>query len=411
MMKNFKADASIRTACTLVAALAATTLSWAGDHDSGNHQPPVRLSIDAPDSGHFQGLTTNTGWSLVMRIEAPDSIALVETPEEPTQPIGRREAIVLTDPDGCLDMRNFPITNAGRPYEDCSGPDETFLEFTTERFDTFDLVDSNTGNFQLRDRLLDEAFVAGALLNKPYLRNTAGAIVAVPRPQTGGNLLDGYGYGPDDDLPGLVVMSNLGAARIFDENFDRTTSVVRNMGGFLNGVSSELRTRRGGSALEATMQIVAGMFEPIAQFDLDVDADGVDYLRRLESGPVEAFQFISPPPNNDAILLDITSSYSPYVVDVRAVLVEGVAPVFIEDKNGDGQFTAADLKRMGYKLQSNEVRLKLVVEFDLAITQTLIGRTCPPPSLLYRDLDGNGRDGAITCSGSGGAARIKRVPL
>ncbi|HCK84586.1 MAG TPA: hypothetical protein DHW63_08740 [Hyphomonadaceae bacterium] len=409
-MKIISAVGFERIACTLIAALIATSTSWAGNLDNDHHRSPVRLSINAPDSGHFEGLTTNTGWSLVLRIEAPGSIALVETPEEPTQPIGRREAIVLTDPDGCLDMRHFPITNAGQPYEDCTGPDETFLEFTTERFDTFDLADSNTGNFQVRDRLLDDAFVAGALLNKPYLRNTAGNVVAVPRPQTGGALHDGFGFGPDDDLPGLVVMSNLGAARVFDENFDRATQVIRNMGGFFNGVSAELRTRRGGSALVASMQIVAGMFEPIAQFDLDVDADGVDYLRRLESGPIESFQFIAPPANNDAVLLDIASSYSPFFVDLRIVLVEGVAPTFIEDKNHDGRFTAADLKRMGHTLQSNEVRLRLVVEFDLPLTQTFSGRTCPPPSLLYRDLDGNGRDGAINCSGSGGAARIKRVP-
>jgi hypothetical protein len=159
------------------------------------------------------------------------------------------------------------------------------------------------------------------------------------------------------------------------------------------------------------MQVVAGMFEPIAQFDLDVDADGVDYLRRLESGPIESFQFVAPPANNDAVLLDITSSYSPYFVDLRIALVEGIAPTYIEDKNHDGRFTAADLKRMGYTLLSNEARLRLVVEFDLPVTATFAGRTCPPPSLLYRDLDGNGRDGAIACSGSGGAARIKRVPL
>jgi hypothetical protein len=93
------------------------------------------------------------------------------------------------------------------------------------------------------------------------------------------------------------------------------------------------------------------------------------------------------------------------------VLVEGVAPTFIEDKNRDGRYTATDLKLMGYRLLSNEVRLRQTVEFDLAVTETVSGRTCPPASLIYRDLDGNGRDGAITCSGSGGAGRIRRVPL
>jgi hypothetical protein len=409
-MELFKAVASARIACTIAVALTCASTSWAGGRDD-DHHPPVRLSIQAPDSGHFQGLTTNAGWSLLLRIETPDSVAIVESAEEPTQPVGRREAIVLTDPDGCLDMRHFPIVNAGQPYESCNGPDELFLEFTTERFDTFDLLDGNTGNFQQRERLVDDAFVSGALLNKPYLRNTAGNIVPVPRPQTGGALLDGYGFGADDDLPGLVVMSNRGAARVFDEDFDRVPRVIRNMGGFVNGVSQELRTRRGGSALTASMQIVAGMFEPIALFDLDVDAADIDYLRRVDSGRVRAFQFLAPPQSSDDILRDITSSYSPYRIDVTIAIVEGIAPTFIEDKNRDGRFSAADLRRMGYRVLSNEVRLKLVVEFDLAITETVSGRTCPPPSLIYRDLDGNGRDGAINCSGSGGAARIRRVPL
>lgn len=381
------------------------------DRDDRDDDPPVRIEVQAPDSGNFRGITTNTGWSLIVRVEAPDAVAIVEAAEEPTQPVGRREAIVLTDPDGCIDMRHFPITHAGVPYEDCVGPDETYLEFTTERFDTFDLADGNTGNFQVRAQLVDDAFASGALLDKPYLRTSSGAIAPVPRPQTGGNLLDGYGFGPDDDMPGLVVMSDYGAARVFDENFDRTRRVIRNMAGFANGVSQELRARKGGPALVVSMQVVAGMFEPIALFDLDVDAANADYLRRLESGPIEARRFATPPIDDDDVLRQITASYSPYPLELRIVVVDGVAPTFIEDMNRDRQFTTADLRRMGFEPLSNEARLRLLVTFDLPVTETITGRTCPPPSLLFRDLDGNGRDGAIACSGSGGAARIRRRPL
>ncbi|MGH8242164.1 MAG: hypothetical protein ACRETY_02305 [Steroidobacteraceae bacterium] len=397
---------------TLMTVLAFAPAAVLADDRYGHRDPPVQVTIQAPQSGHFKGLTTTAGWSLVLRIDTPDSVAIVETPEEPTQPVGRREAIVLTDPDGCLDMRHFPITRFGTPYEDCSGPDETFLEFTTERIDSFDLPDAQTGNFQVRDRLVDDAFAPGALLNKPFLRNTAGAIVEVPRPQTGGVTKDGYGYGPDDDLPGLVIMANIGAARVFDENFYRRLGrVIRNMGGFINSVSQELRTKDGGSALEASMQVLGGMFEPIALFDLDVNADGVDFLRRLESGPVRRFNFLAPPASDDEILAELLFTYGPYELDLRVVIVEGVAPTFIEDRNRDGRYTAADLKRMGFRLLSNEARLKLVQDFDALLTETVSGRTCPPPSLIYRDLDGNGKDGAIACSGSGGAARVRRRPL
>ena len=382
-----------------------------GFANDGDQEPPAYIKIQGPLSGNFKGLTTTTGWSLVLRIEVPDSIAILETPEEPTVPVGKREAIVYKDPDGCLDMRHFPIINAGTPYEDCSGPDESFIEFTTERFDNFDVADGQTGNFQVRDRLVDDLFAPGVLLNKPYLRNTAGSIVAVPRPQTGADLKDGFGYGPDDDLPGLVVMANIGAARAFDENFDAVPGgVIRNMGGFINSVSQELLNNRGGSSITAWMQMIAGMVEPIALVDLDVDAAGVDYLRRLESGPVQAFQFSTPPQNDDDIFFEIVSSYSPFQLELRVVLVEGVAPTFIYDRNHDGRFTSTDLRRMGHKILSNEARVRLVEDFDVVVTQTVTGRTCPPPSLIYRDLDGNGQDGAITCSGSGGATRIRRKP-
>ncbi len=408
-MKTLAAVRAAPISWTIMTALALAPMPGSAGDDS--QQPPARITIQGPGAGNFQGLTTTTGWSLVLRIEVPDSVAIVESPEEPTQPVGRREAIVFSDPDGCLDMRHFPIIRFGIPYQDCAGPDESFIEFTTERFDNFDVADSNTGNFQVRDRLVDDAFAPGAILNKPYLRNTAGNIVAVPRPQTGGALIDGFGYGPDDDLPGLVIMANLGGARVFDENFDRTQGrVIRNMGGFINSVSQELLTRRDGSAVTAWMQVIAGMFEPIALIDLDVDANGIDYLRRLESGPVEAFQFIAPPQDEDDILFDITSSYGPFELDLRVVLVEGIAPTFIHDQNRDGRFTAADLRKMGFTVLSNEARLRLRQDFDLLVTETTAGRTCPPPSLIYRDLDGNGRDGAISCSGTGGAARVRPRP-
>jgi hypothetical protein len=408
-MKSLAAMRSVTTACAITAQ-AALAPSSGFAHDQGD-RPPARISIHAPDSGDFQGLTTTTGWSLMLRIEVPGSVAILESPEEQTMPVGRREAIVFDDPDGCIDMRNFPILNPGTPYEDCSGPDESFIEFTTERFDNFDVADAQTGNFQVRDRLVDDAFAPGVLLNKPYLRNTAGEIVPVPRPQTGDALKDGFGYGPDDDLPGLVVMSNLGAARVFDENFDAAPRrVIRNMGGFINSVSQELLTRRGGSAITAWMQMISGMVEPIALFDLDVDAEGIDYLRRLESGRVRAFKFKSPPQNDDDILFEISSSYSPFRLDMSVVLVEGIAPTFIRDMNRDGRFTAVDLRRMGFKVLSNEARVRLVQDFDVVVTDTISGRTCPPPSLIYRDLDGNGRDGAISCGGSGGAIRLRRKP-
>jgi hypothetical protein len=65
---------------------------------------------------------------------------------------------------------------------------------------------------------------------------------------------------------------------------------------------------------------------------------------------------------------------------------------------------------MGYTLLSNEIVLPIREQFDLSITETVAGRTCPSRNLIFFDLDGNGEDGSVDCSGTGGARRIRRLP-
>ena len=65
---------------------------------------------------------------------------------------------------------------------------------------------------------------------------------------------------------------------------------------------------------------------------------------------------------------------------------------------------------MGYEVLSNQITIPIREQFDLTIAETVAGRTCPSRSLIYTDLDGNGEDGSIQCSGTGGARRIRRNP-
>jgi hypothetical protein len=384
------------------------TAAAAAPGSKGQPAPPavVHLSIESPDAGPGRGPLSLTRWPLVVRLEARKGIALIEASEVDS----RREAVVLSDPDGCIDMRSFKIDPPALPYEDCNGPDETWFEFTSERFNSFDVPDERAGNPVLRAALVDDAYVPDTLLNVAYLLDDRGRIAQLPRPQTGGGLLDGYGYGADDDLPGLVIMADVGGARVFDPDFNLVPGVVRNLAGFVNNVSVELATLRGGPAVTASMHALAGVFEPVALFDLDVAQAGTDFLRRLESGPIESFEFLGEPLDDDALFRELMSTYSPYPIEIRVALVQGAAPAFIRDLDGDGAYTANDLRAMGYTLLSNQASARIVVAIDALITQTSSGRTCPPRSLIFSDLDGNGASGQVACMGSGGAARLRRVP-
>jgi len=344
---------------------------------------------------------------LILRLEATNSPAIIETSEGED---GRREALIIEDPDGCIDMRDFPINDPGIPYESCAGQDELFIEFTSERFDSHDVLDDRTGNFLIREQLVDDAYVEGELLNKPYLRDGSGKVKPLPRPQTGGDLIDGFGYGVDDDLVGLVTMIDLGGARVFDVDFNLVPGVIRNISGFFNTTSVQLLDKHNKTALYASMHALAGLFEPVALFDLDVDDPQIDILRRLESGPIEGFQFDEAPANEDELLEMLVNSYAPVEFVLRAVVVNGVAPEFIYDENNDGNYSAEDVELMGYELLSNSITIGIREQFDLSITETVAGRTCPSRSLVYMDLDGNGKDGGIQCSGTGGARRIRRTP-
>jgi hypothetical protein len=374
---------------------------------AGRGQAPIRLEVVAPAPLNMKGSLQTTRWPLILRLEVSNSPAIIEVSEGED---GRREALIIEDPDDCIDMRDFPINIPGIPYEPCAGQDELYIEFTSERFDSHDVLDDRTGNFLIREQLVDDAYVEGELLNKAYLRDSSGKVKPLPRPQTGGDLIDGFGYGVDDDLVGLVTMIDLGGARIFDVGFNLVPGIIRNVSGFFNTTSVQLLDKHDRTALYASMHALAGLFEPIALIDLDVDDPQIDYLRRLESGPVEALEFEEPPANEDELLEMLVNAYAPVEFVLRAVVVKGVAPEFIYDENGDGIYSAADVELMGYEVLSNQIAIPIREQFDLSIAETVAGRTCPSRSLIYIDLDGNGEDGAIQCSGTGGARRIRRNP-
>ena len=427
----------------LLAAMILTMLSMQAMATGWQRKSDARLTIEAPEATFVYakvrhgirtlryrnrvGVLATTQWPLILRFESRTAEGFTSSA---TADQRAREALVLVDPDGCLNLASL-VGDIGLPaFDPACVPfpeDETYIEVQTEKFDTFELVDNRqTGNDAIRDQLVDEPYTEGALLNTPYL-DLAGKITAVG-PQTGGPAtgapddpaLDGYGYGIDDDFVSLVLMADVGGSRVFDAAFERGPGVIRNLAGFVNTVSSELLDGKRQTAITATTHPLAGVFEPIAVFDFSVTDPayaGYDYLQRVDSSPITAFELMSPipqetdpPPQANQFYDELLATFYPVEITIRAVVVARDAPAYIEDLDGNGKFTARDVKLAGYDLVSNEVEINLVLTHDNLLVESPDIK-CLPRTVLFDDLDGDGSTGEpFKCTGKAGASRARRVP-
>jgi hypothetical protein len=424
-----------------ISALFASPLVSAGGK---GHSPLARLTIAAPEATYKKksirngvvtfeyrnryGVLGTTQWPLILRFESHTALGFAASA---TADERKREALILRDPDDCYNLASL-VADFGLAAFDpaCAGlpEDETWIEVQTEKFDTFEFEDNvQTGNDVIRARLVADDYVEGMLLDTPYLALKGGQITAVgPRvgARQGGDgqqaILDGYGYGADDDLASLVLLADIGGARVFDADFKHTPGVIRNLAGFVNTVSDELLDGRRQTAITASIHPLAGLFEPIAVFDFSVTDpayDGADYLRRVDSSPLAALELFSeipvqtdPPVEANQFYDELLAGYYPAEFTVRAVVVAGQAPDYVHDLDGNGKFTANDVRKAGYRLVTNEVSINLVVTHENLLVESLEIK-CLPRTVLFDDLDGDGADGEpFKCSGKSGSSRSRRVP-
>jgi hypothetical protein len=364
-----------------------------------------------PKARGASSLLNAGNYTIALQLRARDAAAFVDD-------LGF-EAMVLTDPDACIDMSHFSSIG---PFETCSGgPDETYLAFRSERYDqpaVLDVCDPTVSQ-----RLIDDPFnLANVLnLNKPYLiagnvsgtgGSTDGILELRPvGPGTGGiasasNSQDCYGLAADDDLPGLVLMADIGPMRVFDEDFNLVGARIRNFAGMLNSVTIELLDRADRSSVMAFLRVPDGLLEPLTLVDRSVTTPGVDFMTRRDSGPIESHSFPSPPPFLPQLVAAILATYPEVNVTVRAVIVAGQAPSFIDDLDGNGAYTSRDLQLAGYTLLSNQATLQI-----RAIQNDVLSEFVPfkcPAAILAGDLDGNGLTG-YSCN-TGNARSIRRPP-
>jgi hypothetical protein len=235
-------------------------------------------------------------------------------------------------------------------------------------------------------------------------------ILVTAGPDTGGEVLDGYGYGANDDWPQLVLLSNHGVGIVLDEYFNRgPTERRRNLAGFLGWVAYDLADDKGRSVVSSGTVVPHALFSPLILMDEAVgqpDAGG-DYRSsirfRVDGGPVTT---------GNSNCLDGQYAQLLYATDyeLRAFLVNGPAPSLLSDMDGDGRVDAADAELSGLEVISSEriVRFRMwdgVYGFD---NNAYLSESS---NRVHADLDGNGQAINPPCdSGDIGPGRIRPPP-
>ena len=403
-----------------------------------NASPDVRLSIREPVKHTRKGgAVEGEDWNLEFRITAQNAVGFVEL----VSTTDLKEAMVVTDEDNCIEIDLQHSLYTG-PYEICADgiAEEVFVAFQSDRSDRPGGQDTDDCDLDEITRLQDDSSLTSPQLsNKAYLLasdqflpSTVETVIGVGALTGGSTISDCSGYGRDEDLPGLVVMADVGAARVFDQNFDLVevspgVRRIRNLAGFLSSVTKETVDRKGRSHVVAHMHVERGMLEPLVAFDARTGAAptyiGSSFLRRIDSGPVEQFAWDTIPSSDytaaetEELLASLPDSTQ---VRVRAVLVEGDAPDFIDDVNKDGKFTIADVVAMGYTPISNQaVRTITVLQSDKLRDYADPFIECPSNQVIVGlDLDseptgapGNGNGVGYFCQDGDGSSRsVKRIP-
>jgi hypothetical protein len=380
-----------------------------------------------------------SGWPITLRLSSNGELGIGRPIMPPVFPrFGEVGYIVFTNPDGCF---SFGVANH------CDSTDETYLEFTPD-LDQPGLANPH-GNHDRLVALTDfgdggspqvYTFNFDTHLNDllvPYGPLVGGQDVIESRcsgplyyalgpcvsdsdcdPSATCRQLpvnpDGYGYGADDDLPGLVLLSDTGVGRVLNQNFNRPRVLQeRNLAGLLTSVAYELNDATSRTTVVAQLnvphgqtyafpvstggvfpaQVPRGLFTPVVLEDRctgdPAACDGLGlHVFRIDGGPQVLM--------TDDDMLNLLNTT---VVTVRAFVVNGTAPSILADLDGDGVVGAKDATLAGYQLLAGEQSIQFVGFYD--------GNLEVLP--LFFDFDGNG-DARGAFVAPGGPGDITKIP-
>ena len=384
--------------------------------------PPLKVSIDSPDDDSTQ---YKSGWRLEFSIRPRfRNYGVVNFITTPYPLHGQASALLLEDRDGCPSILDGDL-DVPCPQVD----DETYLLFTSD-WDRPGIVDEH-GDAEIRAELArtlpdtDTPTTSfRSLSNRPYFliddgdgRNS----VRTAGPDLSEGVLDGVGYGPSDEVPGLVVLSDVGVGKVLTPYLgserggcvptpqggictlpsyvsleELPEMTARNLAGLMTDVAFQ-RTNRGGSKLTISLDVPSTLFEPVVVSDQEAMVPPCPSGQSCGLISVDGAPFVqAESPWN-------RSGYPGTIeVIITVVVVEGTAPAYIENCDGNDEIDARDLECAGYRLLSNEAQISFVAEGGFFNCAGQGIWPAPAGNLFAANLDGDNRWGDFPLCPTGG---------
>ena len=385
--------------------------------------PPPRMKLDVVspryDASLPYGVMSSSGWPLVLRVTGPDSALGIAVNAAPMvfPGIAQSGYLVLADPDNCLELP-LPFFRGSDSPCATSPTDETYVEFTND-IELAGVLDGS-GNPD-RGLALGDALQSGGPVFRADGDSDSNGVLepvdVVVGPDTGdavpiagsselGTVADGVGFGADDDFPGLVLLSPTGPGLVLNSDFTRPAVLQqRNLAGFLNAVAYELRGAGNTTTFTLSMVVPHGLVAPIMKIDdcvgtFDTTLGRCDGAARYQ---LDGDGIMREGDANAMFLYPALINATPYF-EVRAFIVNGIAPSVLADMNHDGVVSPEDARLAGYTVISNEQ----VIRVRQYATDICTGT--PLLNVFYADFDGNGHDTSIFVCPAG-PGRITRPPV
>lgn len=352
-----------------------------------------------------------SGWPITIEMTMRNEEAIATLSGPPYFPNrGATGYVIFSDPDGCIAMDSlaWPAPPVGCPDAERPPSDEVYVEFTPD-IDDVGVPDSQ-GNQERIDALVD-AFSAGQELDSfdsPTGKSSIGPRTSVLEPifdddgnQTGSlEIVDGYGFGADDDIVGLVLVAQHGAGIVYEsDGIVKMPLELNNLAGFTNSVSYELNNLSNQTTVSAHLVVPPRLLAPLVVADECVGDISACQIQWRVDGAAErpADDILGEPAGTvETSYRSYTSVFEDAVYKITAYVVSGVAPDSVVDMNGNNRIDRFDLRRMGYKVLGGRR--------DLYVRQVR-GDPCNNgvEQIIYNDFDGNGEANfPIVCPASPG---------